>query len=63
MLAAAKGHDTGGMQLLCVVEMAGNAFFSKAGIGLGGGSMLTVGNATLLMAHCTGTQKEVFGAR
>ena len=32
MLAAAQDYDTGGMQLPCVVEMAANSFFSKAGI-------------------------------
>ncbi|MBL0726856.1 acyl-CoA dehydrogenase [Piscinibacter sp. HJYY11] len=60
MLAAAQDYDIGGMQLPCVVEMAANTFFSKASIGLGGGAMLTSGNANLLMAHGTELQKEVF---
>jgi len=60
MLAAAQDYEMGGMQLPCVVEMAANAFFSKAGIGLGGGGMLTSGNANLLMAHGTPRQREVF---
>lgn len=60
MLAAAQDYDIGGMQLPCVVEMAANTFFSKASIGLGGGGMLTSGNANLLMAHGTPLQKEVF---
>ena len=60
MLAAAQDYDIGGMQLPCVVEMAANTFFSKASIGLGGGGMLTSGNANLLMAHGTHQQKEVF---
>jgi butyryl-CoA dehydrogenase len=60
MLAAAQDYDVGGMQLPCVVEMAANAFFSKAGIGLGGGGLLTSGNANLLMAHGTPLQKTVF---
>ncbi len=60
MLAAAQDYDIGGMQLPCVVEMAANSFFSKAGIGIGGGSMLTSGNANLLMAHGTEAQQEVF---
>ena len=60
MLAAAQDYEIGGMQLPCVVEMAANGFFSKAGIGLGGGGMLTSGNANLLMAHGTPLQKEVF---
>ena len=60
MLAAAQDYEMGGMQLPCVVEMAANSFFSKAGVGMGGGGMLTSGNANLLMAHGTPMQKEVF---
>ena len=60
MLAAAQDYDIGGMQLPCTVEMAANSFFSKAGIGIGGGGMLTSGNANLLMAHGSELQKEVF---
>jgi butyryl-CoA dehydrogenase len=48
------------MQLPCVVEMAANSFFSRAGIGIGGGGMLTSGNANLLMAHGSTVQQEVF---
>lgn len=62
MLAAAQDYDVGGMQLPCVVEMAANSFFSKAGIGVGGGHMLTSGNANLLMAHGTPAQQQVFAA-
>ncbi|MEO8080887.1 MAG: acyl-CoA dehydrogenase [Caldimonas sp.] len=60
MLAAAQDYALGGMQLPCVVEMAANSFFSKASIGIGGGGMLTSGNANLLMAHGTPAQQEVF---
>jgi len=60
LLAAAQDYEMGGMQLPCVLEMAANTFFSKAGIGLGGGGLLTSGNANLLMAHGTALQKEVF---
>jgi butyryl-CoA dehydrogenase len=60
MLAAAQDYDVGGMQLPCVVEMAGNAFFSKASVAMGGYAMLTSGNAGLLMAHGTPLQREVF---
>jgi alkylation response protein AidB-like acyl-CoA dehydrogenase len=60
MLAAAQDYAIGGMQLPCVVDMAANSFFSKAGIGIGGGAMLTSGNANLLMAHGTQMQQEVF---
>jgi butyryl-CoA dehydrogenase len=60
MLAASHDYELGGMQLPCVVEMAANAFFSKATMGVGGGAMLTSGNANLLMAHGTERQKAVF---
>ena len=60
MLAAAQDYDIGGMQLPCVVEMAANAFFSKASVAMGGYAMLTSGNANLLMAHGTPLQREVF---
>ncbi len=60
MLAAAQDYELGGMQLPCVVEMAANGFYAKAGIGVGGGMMLTSGSANLLMAHGTDLQKAVF---
>jgi len=60
MLAAAQDYDVGGMQLPCIIEMAGNAFFSKASVAMGGYAMLTSGNASLLMAHGTPLQREVF---
>ena len=60
MLAAAQDYELGGMQLPCVVEMAANSFFSKASVAMSGYAMLTNGNANLLMAHGSPTQKEVF---
>jgi alkylation response protein AidB-like acyl-CoA dehydrogenase len=60
MLAAMQDYEVGGMQLPCVVEMAANAFFSKASVAMGGYAMLTSGNASLLMAHGTPLQREVF---
>ena len=60
MLAAAQDYELGGMQLPCVIEMAANAFFSKASVAMGGYAMLTSGNANLLMAHGTELQREVF---
>jgi alkylation response protein AidB-like acyl-CoA dehydrogenase len=60
MLAAAQDHALGGMQLPCAVEMAANAFFSKASVGLSAYAMLTSGNANLLMAHGSAMQREVF---
>ena len=60
MLAAAQDFEVGGMQLPCVIEMAANAFFSKGSVAMGGYAMLTSGNASLLMAHGTPLQREVF---
>jgi len=60
MLAASQDYEMGGMQLPCVLEMAGNAFFAKAGIALGGGNLLTTGNANLIAALGSTLQKEVF---
>jgi alkylation response protein AidB-like acyl-CoA dehydrogenase len=62
MLSAAQDHERGGMQLPLTVEMAANAFFSKASVAMGGYAMLTQGNANLLMAHGTPLQQEVFAA-
>jgi len=59
MLSAAQDYDIGGMQLPYSVEAAANAFFACASIGIGT-SMLTTGNANLLMVHGTETQKKVF---
>ena len=59
MLSAAQDFDIGGMQLPYTLEAAANAFFAKASVSIGAG-MLTVGNANLLMAHGSQTQKRVF---
>ncbi|MDH4449585.1 MAG: acyl-CoA dehydrogenase [Rhodoferax sp.] len=59
MLSAAQDYDLGGMQLPYSVEAAANAFFACASVSIGS-SLLTVGNANLLMAHCTELQKKVF---
>ncbi|MBP6899554.1 MAG: acyl-CoA dehydrogenase [Burkholderiaceae bacterium] len=59
MLSAAQDYDIGGMQLPYLVEAAGNAFFAKASVSIGG-ALLSVGNANLLMAHGTALQKQVF---
>jgi len=60
MLAAAQDYDIGGMQLPCVVQMAANSFFARAGGNVAGGGMLTSGNANLLMVHGTPLQQAVF---
>ena len=63
MIAASQDAGIGGMQLPCAVEMAANAFFSQASIAIGAYTMLTHGNAGLLMAHGTDRQQQVFAAR
>ena len=60
MLAAAQDYELGGMQLPYVVDLAANVFFAKADIGLGGGGMLTAGNANLLLTHGTPAQVAAF---
>ncbi|MEY4252688.1 MAG: Acyl-CoA dehydrogenase [Pseudomonadota bacterium] len=59
MLSAAQDYDIGGMQLPYTLEAAANAFFACASVSIGA-SMLTVGNANLLMAHGSDLQKQVF---
>ena len=59
MLSAAQDFAIGGMQLPYTVELAANAFFSKASVSINA-SLLSVGNANLLMAHGTAAQQQVF---
>lgn len=59
MLSAAQDYEVGGMQLPYTVEATANAFFAMASVSMGS-SMLTTGNANLLMVHGTDAQKEVF---
>ena len=59
MLSAAQDYDIGGMQLPYTVDAAANAFFAVASISISS-SLLSVGNANLLMVHGTDVQKKVF---
>jgi alkylation response protein AidB-like acyl-CoA dehydrogenase len=59
MLSAAQDYDEDGMQLPYTIEAAANAFFALASASLGS-SMLTKGNANLLLVHGTEMQKAVF---
>ena len=59
MLSAAQDYDIGGMQLPYTVDAAANAFFAMASISISS-SLLSVGNANLLMVHGTPLQKQVF---
>jgi butyryl-CoA dehydrogenase len=59
MLSAAQDYAIGGMQLPYTVEAAANAFFACASVSISS-SLLSVGNANLLMKHGTDLQKKVF---
>ena len=61
MLGAAQDYNMGGMQLPYTVNASANAFFSLASVSIGS-SLLTVGNANLLLVHGTATQKSVFAS-
>src|SRR3954470_5666979 len=59
MVSAAQDYDEGGMQLPYTIEAAANGFFAVASVSIGS-SLLTKGNANLLLMHGTEAQKEVF---
>jgi alkylation response protein AidB-like acyl-CoA dehydrogenase len=59
MLSAAQDEALGGMQLPFTVEAAANSFFALASVSINT-SMLTVGNANLLLAHGSPAQQQVF---
>jgi alkylation response protein AidB-like acyl-CoA dehydrogenase len=59
MVSAAQDYDEGGMQLPYTIEAAANGFFAVASVSIGS-SLLTKGNANLLMVHGTEMQKAVF---
>jgi butyryl-CoA dehydrogenase len=59
MVSAAQDYDEGGMQLPYTIEAAANGFFAMASVSIGS-SLLTKGNANLLMVHGTEAQKAVF---
>lgn len=59
MVSAAQDYDEGGMQLPYTIEAAANGFFATASVSIGS-SLLTKGNANLLMVHGTEAQKDVF---
>jgi alkylation response protein AidB-like acyl-CoA dehydrogenase len=59
MLSAAQDYEEGGMQLPYTIEAAANGFFGLASVSMGS-SLLTKGNANLLLVHGTDVQKTVF---
>jgi alkylation response protein AidB-like acyl-CoA dehydrogenase len=60
LLAAGQDFDNGGMQLPCVVEKAGFAYFKGANVGTASYPFLTIGNANTLMKCGTPEQIETF---
>ncbi|MES2105150.1 MAG: acyl-CoA dehydrogenase [Pseudomonadota bacterium] len=60
LMAAGQDFDVGGMQLPCVVEKAGFAYFKGANVGTSSYPFLTIGNANTLMKCGTPEQIELF---
>ena len=60
MLSAAQDYDIGGMQLPYTVDAAANAFFAMASISISS-SLLSAGNANLLMVHGTDVPERAAG--
>ena len=59
MVSAAQDYEEGGMQLPYTIEAAAGMFFATASVSIGS-SLLTKGNANLLLVHGTEMQKAVF---
>lgn len=62
LLAAGHDVDDGGLQLPYIIDLAANAYFSRASIGLSAYPMLTYANANLLMTHGSPAQRKAFAA-
>jgi len=60
LMAAGQDFDVGGMQLPCVVEKAGFAYFKGANVGTSSYPFLTIGNANTLMKCGTPEQIRLF---
>ncbi|MBK1890937.1 acyl-CoA dehydrogenase [Undibacterium sp. 14-3-2] len=60
LLAAGQDFDFGGMQLPCVVEKAGFAYFKGANVGTASYPFLTIGNANTLLKCGTPEQIESY---
>ena len=60
LMAAGQDFDNGGMQLPCVVEKAGFAYFKGSNVGTSSYPFLTIGNANTLMKCGTPDQIETF---
>lgn len=60
LMAAGQDFERGGMQLPCVVEKAGFAYFKGANVGTASYPFLTIGNANTLLKCGTPEQIETF---
>ena len=60
LLAAGQDFEFGGMQLPCVVEKAGFAYFKGANVGTASYPFLTIGNANTLLKCGTKEQIDLF---
>jgi alkylation response protein AidB-like acyl-CoA dehydrogenase len=60
LIAAGQDFERGGMQLPCVVEKAGFAYFKGANVGTSSYPFLTIGNANTLLKTGTPQQIETF---
>ncbi|WP_420475024.1 acyl-CoA dehydrogenase [Noviherbaspirillum sp. ST9] len=60
LMAAGQDYDFGGMQLPCVIEKAGFAYFKGANVGTSSYPFLTIGNANTLIKCGTPEQIETF---
>ncbi|MDB5855707.1 MAG: acyl-CoA dehydrogenase [Herminiimonas sp.] len=60
LIAAGQDFERGGMQLPCVVEKAGFAYFKGANVGTSSYPFLTIGNANTLLKTGTPEQIETF---
>ena len=60
LLSATHDYDYGGMQLPQVVDKACFVYFAAANVATSAYSMLTVGNANLLLAHGSPAQIDAF---
>ncbi len=60
LMAAGQDYELGGMQLPCVVEKAGFAYFKGANVGTASYPFLTIGNANTLLKCGTPEQIETF---
>ena len=60
LMAAGQDYDLGGMQLPATVSSAGFSYFKGANVSSSGYTLLTIGNANLLLAHGSKEQIDTY---